>query len=109
MEGDHIRPWREGWSATNDNLPMTCRPCNFWKGTKLVRTIAEAEARAWSSDREAHAGSAFLQIQRGTIRKARARARNQMSSMTRLLSAGQFRKQQRGGERHSIRGSQPLK
>lgn len=34
IKGDHIRPWREAGTATNDNLQMPCRQCSFWKGTK---------------------------------------------------------------------------
>ncbi|MCS1409189.1 MAG: hypothetical protein M2R45_02368 [Verrucomicrobia subdivision 3 bacterium] len=32
MEGDHIKPWREGGTTTDDNLQMLCRPCNREKG-----------------------------------------------------------------------------
>lgn len=32
MEGDHIKPWKEGGRTEPDNLQMLCRPCNKSKG-----------------------------------------------------------------------------
>lgn len=32
MEGDHIRPWREGGKTIPDNCQMLCRDCNRRKG-----------------------------------------------------------------------------
>ena len=34
MEGDHIKPWRDGGHTTPDNLQMLCRDCNRRKGAK---------------------------------------------------------------------------
>lgn len=34
MEGDHIRPWREGGATTVDNLQMLCRHHNRLKGAR---------------------------------------------------------------------------
>ena len=32
MEGDHVKPWKEGGLTTDDNLQMLCKPCNGMKG-----------------------------------------------------------------------------
>ena len=34
MEGDHVKPWREGGHTAPDNLQMLCRECNRRKGAK---------------------------------------------------------------------------
>ena len=34
MEGDHIKPWREGGRTVIDNCQMLCRDCNRKKGAK---------------------------------------------------------------------------
>ena len=34
MEGDHIKPWCEGGTTTEDNCQMLCRECNRRKGSK---------------------------------------------------------------------------
>ena len=34
MEGDHVKPWRDGGHTTPDNLQMLCRDCNRRKGAK---------------------------------------------------------------------------
>lgn len=34
MEGDHIKPWREGGRTDIGNCQMLCRPCNRKKGSK---------------------------------------------------------------------------
>ena len=34
MEGDHIKPWREGGRTVIDNCQMLCRDCNRHKGAK---------------------------------------------------------------------------
>lgn len=34
MEGDHIKPWRDGGHTTSENLQMLCRECNRRKGAK---------------------------------------------------------------------------
>ena len=35
MEGDHIKPWKEGGLTTDDNLQMLCKPCNPKKGRDM--------------------------------------------------------------------------
>lgn len=34
MEGDHIKPWREGGRTVIENCQMLCRDCNRYKGAK---------------------------------------------------------------------------
>ena len=34
MEGDHIKPWREGGRTVIENCQMLCRECNRKKGAK---------------------------------------------------------------------------
>jgi 5-methylcytosine-specific restriction endonuclease McrA len=34
MEGDHIKPWREGGRTVIENCQMLCRDCNRKKGAK---------------------------------------------------------------------------
>lgn len=34
MEGDHIKPWREGGRTDIKNCQMLCRQCNRSKGSK---------------------------------------------------------------------------
>jgi len=34
MEGDHIKPWKEGGLTTDENLEMLCRECNRRKSDK---------------------------------------------------------------------------
>lgn len=46
MEGDHVKPWREGGHTAPDNLQMLCRECTRRKGAKQEET--RGAGRVWA-------------------------------------------------------------